>query len=161
MPKIIVVAEEHKQNFKPLNYEFVEKKVLSAVAKAVHLFLLTRPPNWIVHIKHMRANHFKERERRLQTSLRELAKHGYFYWLVKRGLRQKVRQYAYIVYEKAAPLQIARAKAAELGWQLFKENKYPDFGQASKTTDLRFWGRPCRMSCTITLHVLHERYISN
>ena len=92
---------------------------------------MTRPPDWIVHIKHMRANHFLEGERRLQR-LRELARHGYFYWLVKRGNRQKVRQYAYLIYERAVILEIAQAKAKEIGWQVFGEKRYPNNSRLQK-----------------------------
>ena len=35
MPKMIVIPEEHKQNFKPLNFEFVENRMLSAVGSGL------------------------------------------------------------------------------------------------------------------------------
>ena len=91
---------QHKKNFTTVHNEFINDTRLSARAKGVMIWLLSKPDHWIIRREHL-YKCFKEGRTAVWTAFKELIEYGYIVEEeFKRGDGGKLQGgKSYVVYE--------------------------------------------------------------
>lgn len=123
MEQFTIIAD-HNKNYKTVSLKCVEDNTLSWKAKAIHLYLISRPPNWVT-----RASDLKSRSTDGHTSytsgINELIRHNYVYRLVRRNDKKQICQWCFYVNEEPVSEDVVEEFIKGTTWNIYERSKKP------------------------------------
>jgi len=122
MGNLLQFRVKRNKKYSTVNLSCVEDKTLSWKAKGLHLYLMSRPPNWQVHTSELQSRS-TDGLGSLRSGLKELLEKRYIYRAVERNTegRTSIKRWMYLVFEKPTQKAEAEENLPE-GYFLFIKN---------------------------------------
>lgn len=98
MDNLIAIKTKRDKKWTHLNLSCIEDKTLSWKAKAIHTYMISRPPNWQIKSTDLESRSTDGRIS-LLSGLKELIKLHYIARIVRRDDKRRVVQYGYIAFD--------------------------------------------------------------
>ena len=117
----ILKSEKENGNFTQISNEIINNPNLTAQAKGVMIYLLSKPIDWKVNVKDIQS-HMKNGRDAIYSILNELEKHGYIVW-DKKATDDKGRFTEAKIYVYETPLKQEETPYTE---NPYTENPYTE-----------------------------------
>lgn len=119
---ITIIQEQEEEQYKIVNLTCVQDRSLSWKAKGIHLYLLSRPPNWQIYQNDL-ISRSTDGQSSLHAGIKELEQAGYVYRTFRKGdiNGEKIRsQWGYCVLKtpKAADQIVLQD-----GWKIYSQQE--------------------------------------
>jgi hypothetical protein len=112
MSKLITFKKIKQEKFTVVDLTNVLDQNLSWKAKGIHLYLMSRPPDWKIRQNDL-INKSKDAKTSLMAGLKELVNNKYLYRAIKRNTQKRIIKWMYLVFEQPTSLETAKKNCPE------------------------------------------------
>jgi hypothetical protein len=101
---MIIKIKKHVKAFVMVDKSVIEDNRLSLKARGLLTYLLSRPPDWTIVMRHL-LNQFKEGRDSVQSGFAELKKYGYARLEAQKGTDGRISGSSWVIYEE--PIEVS------------------------------------------------------
>jgi hypothetical protein len=134
---LLVFESFHDERFKTIKLSCVEDKNLSWKAKAIQMYIISRPPGWKINQNDLQGRSI-DGSTSLQSGIRELMKAEYLFRMVRRSPHKQILQWGYLCFEDSISKEEAKKMMLERkpDWEIYERKNEEDYDDPLSTGNL-------------------------